>query len=77
MNIFRSEEHVRNWDRYDPESHEGIIALPDLMKLFSGEMFQKRLEPDYFSRRGEYRNEFVAVLTEMGKEKPFWSPTTP
>jgi len=35
MNLFRSEEHIRTWARFDPATEEGILTLLDLVKLFS------------------------------------------
>ena len=29
MNIFRSEEHVKNWSLYNPESEDAIMPLAD------------------------------------------------
>ena len=72
MNLFRSEEHIRNWAGFDPATEEGILALPDLVDLFSLKHFTKRLDPDYFSQ-GLYAGEFVAAVTELGKMRPFWS----
>ena len=77
MNLFRSEEHIRNCVQFDPESEEGIISLDDLIKLFSCELFRRRLEPDYFSRKAEYRGKFLMILAEMGKKRPFWLPPNP
>ena len=74
MNLFRSEEHIRNWSRFDPTTMEGIIALPDLVELFSVKHFTGRLEPDYFSR-GLYAEDLLVALTKLGKTRPFWSPT--
>ncbi len=74
MNLFRSEEHIRNWVQFDAESEEGIISLDDIIKLFSGDFFRKRLEPDYFSRKAEYRAKRFMILAEMGKKRPFWLP---
>ena len=74
MNLFRSEEHIRNWARFDPATAEGIIQLPDLVKLFSGDFFQKRLSLDYVSRNREYLGDFVAALMEIAQTRPFWAP---
>jgi hypothetical protein len=74
MNLFRSEEHIRNWARFDPASAEGILPLEDMVKLFSGNMFRRRLDPDYVSRSREYAGEWLAALSEVGKKRPFWSP---
>jgi hypothetical protein len=74
MNLFRSGEHVRNWSGFKSGTEEGIVDLSALAKLFSSNLFARRLDPDYFSRRLEYRGGFVAALAEMGKTRPFWSP---
>jgi len=73
MNLFRSEEHVRNLVDFDPATEGGIISLPNLVSLFSVGHFIRRLDPDYFSR-GQYASDFVAAVTELGKTRPFWSP---
>ncbi len=72
MNLFRSEEHIRNWTRFDPATEEGIIPLPDLAKLFSGNFMRKRLDPDYVSRNQEYLGEFLAEIATLAKTRPFW-----
>lgn len=77
MNLFRSEEHIRNWTQFNSTSEEGIIVLDDLVKLFSCELFRKRMEPNYLSQRQDYVGEFWTILSEMGKTRPFWSPPKP
>ena len=72
MNLFRSEEHIRNWARFDPATGEGIIALPDLVKLFSANYFRRRLDPDWVSRSREYAFGIIEALKEIGKTGPFW-----
>ncbi len=72
MNLFRSEEHIRNWSRFDPAAEQGIVSLADLVRLFSGNFFTKRLEPDYVTRRAEYVGDFLSAVAEIGKTKPFW-----
>jgi hypothetical protein len=72
MNFFRSEEHVRNWARFDPATAEGIIPLLDLVKLFSGPYFRRRMDLDWVSRRKEYSREMIPTMIEIGKTGPFW-----
>ncbi|UCG09029.1 MAG: hypothetical protein JSV83_10415 [Desulfobacterales bacterium] len=72
MNLFRSEEHIRNWPRFDPDTEEGIIALDDLVKLFSGNYFRRRLDSDWVSRSRDYAREMVATFKEIGKTGPCW-----
>ena len=77
MNLFRSEEHVRNWSGFKSGTEEGIVEMSALLKLFSGNFFTRRLEPDYVSHIKEYRTGFGATLVEIGKTGPFWSLRTP
>jgi hypothetical protein len=72
MNFFRSEEHVRNWARFDPSTVDGIIPPLDLVKLFSGPYFRRRMDLDWVSRRQEYAREMIATMAEIGKTDPFW-----
>jgi hypothetical protein len=74
MNLFRSEEHIRNWARFDPATKEGILPLEDMVSLFSGNMFRKRLEPDYVTKYREYLGEWLTELSELAKKRPFWNP---
>ncbi len=77
MNLFRSEEHIRNWARFDPATSEGILKLPDLAKLFSGIYFRRRLDLDWVSHSPEYVREMVNTLIELGKTGPFWKRPKP
>jgi hypothetical protein len=72
MNLFRSEEHVRNWARFDPDTEDGIMPMPDVVQLFSIEYFRRRLDPNYFTQRLNYRGEMFRVLKQIGKTGPFW-----
>ncbi len=72
MNLFRSEEHIRGWSRFDREAEQGIVPLEGLVTLFSLDMFKKRLEPDYATRSHTYAKEFLAAVAELGKTRPFW-----
>jgi hypothetical protein len=74
MNLFRSEEHARKWSGFKPDTEEGIITLPELAHLFSGDLFRRRLDPDYVSHYREYIGGFAAAVGELGKIRPFWSP---
>lgn len=72
MHLFRSEEHLRNWVDFDPQTEDGMMPMTDLMKWFSLDMFKKRLEPDYITKSAVYFGDFVKPLLEMGKTQPFW-----
>ncbi len=69
MNLFRSEEHVRNWSGFKADTEAGINQLSDVVGLFSLNLFTKRLDPDYASHLQEYLMELIGALKGMG---PFW-----
>ena len=74
MNLFRSEEHVKNWSQYDAVSAESIMPLANWALAFSGPLFRNRLKPDYLSRIKEYASELVLSLKKLGKVGAFWTP---
>jgi hypothetical protein len=74
MNLFRSEEHVKNWSLYDSVSAESIMPLFKWATALSGPLFKKRLDPDYLSRVGDYASELFLSLKKLGKAGPFWTP---
>jgi hypothetical protein len=72
MNLFRSEEHARRWQDFNPDSEDGFITLPDLATLFGTESRHHWLDDDYLSRWLPRRAaERRAVLERLGKG-PFW-----
>jgi len=73
MIFFRSEEHLRNWAQFDPATKEGIILLPDLVKLFSGSYFKRRMDTDYVSHMHEYQGEMIQDLQSLEKAGSFWN----
>ncbi len=72
MNLFRSEEHIHNWKLFLEGTDEGILSLSDLLKLFSGPYFRRRLDENYVSHMRGYAREMVQTLKEIGKTGPFW-----
>ena len=72
MNLFRSEEHIRNSNCFVEGTEEGITPLPDMVKLFSGPYFSRRLDPDYVSHMHGYAREMIQVMKEIGNTGPFW-----
>ncbi len=74
MNLFRSEEHVKNWSSYDEVSAQSIMPLSNWALAFSGPLFRNRLQPDYLARIGEYAPEMLSTLKEMGRSGSFWTP---
>jgi len=71
MNLFRSEEHIRNWSGFKADTEEGINKISDIAGLFSGNFFTRRSDSDYVSHMQEYLMELIGNLKEMGS---FWQP---
>lgn len=57
MLFFRSEEHLKKWELYDPATKDGISQVEGLLTMFSSNMFKRRLDPDYFSNMKTYLGE--------------------
>jgi len=49
MNLFRSEEHARNWASFNPELGKNLKPLSFWNDIFSGPIFRSRGRSDYLS----------------------------
>ena len=74
MNLFRSEEHVKNWSEYDPISEESIMPVADWEKVFATPLVCTRLDADCLSHVQEGMAAFFGALAEMGRSGAFWTP---
>ncbi len=73
MNLFRSEEHVRNWAQFNPDSAEGIMPMEDWLSVVSTEEHKHFLDGDYISRWLPYKSQQQReALVRLGKTGPFW-----
>ena len=72
MLFFRSEEHLRKWEGFQEKRKGGIIALADLMRLFSGPYFKNRTQPDYVSHMSEYMAEMISTLDTLENAGEHW-----
>jgi len=72
MTFFRSEEHLRNWAQFELGKMEGVISLPDLVRLFSGSYFKRRMDTDYVSHMLEYMGEMAQAIRSLENAGAFW-----
>jgi len=49
MNLFRSEEHARNWSYFNPDTEKTLKPLSFWNDIFSGLFFRSRGRSDYLS----------------------------
>ena len=78
MNLFRSEEHMRNWAQFNPDSADASLSLNDEVTLFSTESNKHKLDEDYISQwLPKQAGERASAAQQMGKTGPFWPGTSP
>ena len=78
MNLFRSEEHMRNWAQFNPDSAEASLPLNDEVTMFSTEAAKHRLGGDFISKwLAGQSGEIAEAARQLGKTGPFWPGTTP
>ena len=73
MNLFRSEEHARNWAGFGDE--DGLLPLEKVMAWFSLPLFRERMNGEYVTNLAEYFKKTMAMRREILNDKPFWFPT--
>ena len=73
MNLFRSEEHVRRWWAYDPAAADGILPVAQWARVFGGDYYRRKLDPDFFLYGLELRKEIFQILAELHTAGPFWN----
>tara|TARA_B000000460_G_C21355292_1_gene323016 strand:+ start:12 stop:239 length:228 start_codon:yes stop_codon:yes gene_type:complete len=74
MNFFRSEEHMRNWSQFNPNSIEGSLSLDDELTWANVEVAKHRLDGDYISQwANKQREQREEVAQRLGKSGLFWT----
>ena len=72
MNLFRSEEHVRQWSGFKSDALGGMMPLTDMMTIFSAALFRERFNGHYVSHMADYRADFMDKLRTVTHDNPFW-----
>ncbi len=70
MNLFRSEEHARNWSGFGNTS--GLLSLEDYMTIFGSGVFRERTSDTYISNIGEFAQDTAAVIKQVTHDDPFF-----
>jgi hypothetical protein len=67
MHLFRSEENVKSWTDFDPATAKEIKPVAKWATMVSGQLFVKRLEPDFVEKSQAYLEEFAQIAAaELG-----------
>ncbi len=65
MNLFRSEEDVREWGAFDPQMEKAIKPVREWAAIFTGvRLLQRRLDDDFVEKSEEYAGEAMAAMAE-------------
>ena len=70
MNLFRSEEHVRNWSLYFQASDDYVMPVSDWADVFGVALFRGRLDLDYLDRARAHLLDYHDALLAKGKPAP-------
>ena len=67
MNLFRSEEHARNWASFNPDYEKTLKPLSFWADLFSNPIFRSRGRSDFMSwlRTDEGRKAGKEFMTKL------------
>ena len=67
MNLFRSEEHARNWDGFEPDMERTLLPVTRWAEIFSNPFFKERGRSDYISwtRSEDGQAAYVALRALM------------
>ena len=75
MNLFRSEEHLRNWAHFNPDSSGASLPLNEEIAVFATQAAKHRLDGDFVSKwLPNQASEIAEAARSFGKTGPFWSP---
>ena len=65
MNLFRSEEHVKNWSGFKKGTEEAILPLEGLMAIFKTPRHSAKFSGHYVSSAPEYAQPFFETIKQV------------
>jgi len=78
MNLFRSEEDVRDWRGFAEGSEDAVMPLSEYGQLWGIENYRARNDDDYISRMPSLQSERWPLLEKLGRRTTsFWDPPPP
>ena len=65
MSLFRSEDAVRSWSDFNPETASAIKPVRAwAAKMTGARIVQRRLDNDFVAKSEDYANELLGALAE-------------
>ncbi len=77
MNLFRAEEHAKNWSGGRRVAAGGLLPLNDILTIFSAPNYRQRLNGRYISALPELRKTQLETIERVTGGHPFWSVSPP
>jgi hypothetical protein len=68
MNLFRSEEHARDWEAFDESMEAALKPVAEWADIFANEFFRQRGRSDYLSWMGS--DEGRVAIQELRSRLP-------
>jgi hypothetical protein len=72
MNLFRSEEHARNWVGFREEAAGGLLPLETLMAMHEGPRHREILNGHYISSFQDFTRDYIKRVNAVTDDNPFW-----
>jgi len=74
MNLFRSEEHMRNWQGFTEDAVDGILTLDEALDTMSTPRHADRLNGRYISGAPDLFPAYLERMMAVTNSSPFWAP---
>ena len=72
MNLFRSEEHARNWEGFNKEAEAGLLPLETIMAMHLGPRHRDLLNGHYITNFKDYTLDYNERVKRATQDNPFW-----
>ncbi len=72
MNLFRSEEHARNWEGFRKEADGGLLPLEAILAMHEGPRHREILNGHYISDFKKFTADYNKRVNIVTKDHPFW-----
>ncbi|HKI99973.1 MAG TPA: hypothetical protein VKB51_15970 [bacterium] len=72
MNLFRSEEHARNWQGYQEGAAAGLQPLSAIAAIWGADRYRERLNGHYVSSARDYLPQVAEITARVTGGNPFW-----
>jgi len=73
MNLFRSEEHAKQWSGYKAEAAAGLLPLAALVEIWGCDRYRERGNGHYISSMKDYGAQVAETTARVTGNSAFWA----